>query len=205
MEFEFPEKDEMNHQGGNFVDEPGTYHVHVVDVKDGQGPKGEPIEGFTVSCEVLAGTVEGCANKVTDLTFFAPRLDAKESQILLTKRRNAAFCLATNLVDPSSLGSRKEVDVSEANTQQFIVSLERQMDKNEETGKYDVPGKFLRVRFADIWHVDDPDAKDYPKNQDALKMIDQKHRHGEEWFGFKESKKQPQPAAVASSVDYSNL
>jgi hypothetical protein len=42
-----------------YLNEPGTYHMIVTSVGENEGPKGNPIDGFTVGLSVLDGTAKG--------------------------------------------------------------------------------------------------------------------------------------------------
>lgn len=204
MDFDLPEGDDLV-GGGTFVSEPGTYHMNITEIKDGLGPNGNPIEGFTAVCQVLESTVPDCAGKSYNLTCFPPDLSRSENSQNMAKRLNAAFAIATNLVGAGDLGKRVKVDVTAAAEQQFIITLEREMEKGE-SGKYDKPTKFLRPHYADIFHVDDPDAANFPKSETALSLIDSKNRRAPEWFGFKKkTKAAAAPAAKSGGVDYANL
>ena len=75
MEFELTE-DAVGES--NFVDQPGTYHFQIMDVKESQGPKGNLIDGFTFTLSVLAGTVKSEVGKTFNLTMFKPKLTEKD-------------------------------------------------------------------------------------------------------------------------------
>jgi hypothetical protein len=45
----------------------------------------------------------------------------------------------------------------------------------------------LRVRFADTFHVDDPDAAAFPKNQAALNLLPKELRRSAAYYPAKES------------------
>lgn len=194
--------------GGNYLHEPGTYHLVVTNVLDGMSKKNKPIEGFTVECDVLAGTVNGCAGKKVDLTFFPPNPSKSEVAQRISRQQNTAFFIATNVIDPSKLGQRVTIEPTNAAGHQLVVKLVRGQEQNE-VGEWVDSDKFLRVEYANVWHVDDPDAKDVPKNKDALGMIAKEHRHDEAWFAFKKKdkpaagKQEKQPAMAAS--DFNDL
>ena len=197
MDFDAPE--EVAGKGGNFLDDPGTYHVIITDVREGEGPIGNPIDGFTFDFDVLAGTVEGCESKSGGQSLFAPDMSQAEDKQRRAKHVLAAFFIAANVMDPNSLGKSVKIDVAAANGQQLVIQLERKMDQDKKTGKWDVPSKFLKISFSNIYHVDDPRVAGVPKNADAIGMIDADKRHTDPtWFAFTakksaEVKRDPQP------------
>ena len=199
MDFDAPE--DVAGEGGNFLSEPGIYHVIITEIKDGKGPKDNPIDGFTFEMDILGGNVEGCSGKKHRECLFAPDMSKNESSQLSSRRKLAAFFIATNVMTPDQLGKPTKIDVPSANGMQLVIEFERQMDLDESTGKWDKPTKFLRIAYSNIYHVDDPDVKGIPKNEDALGMIDENFRHDAKWFDFKKKDggggaSKPEPAST---------
>jgi hypothetical protein len=181
--------------GGVYIDQPGSYHF-VVDNALEPGAANEPAAKFECTC--LSGTVEGCAGKRWDLGLFAPDR-SKDDGDQKTRKLNTAFFVAVDLFDPRQLGQEREIKVEEAIGRQFLVQLERKMDKNKDTGKYDVPSKFLRVAYTNIYHVDDPLGKAIPKDEEALGMLNQSLRHPESYFDFRsKGSKRAEPVAAVN-------
>lgn len=205
MEFEAPEN--IDNTGGNFLDTEGTFHTVVTEIKEGEGQNGNPMDGITVYMDVLAGTVEGCARQTTIQSLFAPNLTESPENQERSKKALAAFFIATGTLVPSQLGKPVKVPVQDAVGKQLVVKLVRKMNKNDQTGKYDVPSKFLKINFHDIYHVDDPDVASIPKNEDAMSMIPGTDRHTPDWFAFKAKKAaKPTPVEAASEqVDVAEL
>jgi len=194
MDFDAP--DDINSDGGNYIDAPGTYHIVITEIKEGEGQKGGPIDGFTFGFDVLAGTSEQCAGKSGSQSLFAPNMTGSDKAQLQSKKKLAAFFVATGVLLPEQLGKAVKIDVPAATGQQLIVTLARKMDKDA-NGNWTIESKFLEINYSDIYHVDDPAAKAYPKSDEALGMIDAKDRHPPGWFGFKQKKSSPSPAAAA--------
>lgn len=205
MSFDFDTADDVA-GGGGFVADPGTYHMVVTNILEGQGKKGSPINGFTVEADVLAGTVQGCDGKKWSESLFGPSGNS-EAGDEWSKKKITAFLLATNLITPDKLGSRITAELQDAIGRQFLVRLEREMELDGKTGKYTIPGKYLQIVFANIYHVDDPDVKDIPKNADAIGLVPKEHRHDATWFAFKSKKstQSAQPAVVASGDSFDDL
>lgn len=201
------DKEELAHSGGNTLVEPCIAHVIIVAVKDGLGPNGAPIDGFTVELDVLAAkpvrsdvSPADLVGKKLNLTFWPPDLSKSEAAQSMTRRINTNFLLATNIITPDQLGKSFDVDPNLANGHQIIVRLEKQQKKE---GDKWVDDKWLRVAFADIFHIDDPEVASVPKNVAALKHIQPQFRRKPEYFAYKakghtqSAPRQPQPAAAA--------
>ncbi len=194
--------DDLKHEGGTTLTVPGWYHVNIERVKDGLGPSDKPINGFTVEINVLAGKPEKSTvepdefvNKKMNLTFWPPDLSKSEGAQNMTKRLNTAFLIATNLITPDKLGQPIEINPEDATGAHMIVHLEKRQEKNE-AGNW-VDGKYLRVAYSDIFHVDDPEVASIPKNVAALKYCKPEHRRDAKYFAFKA--KNGQSAASASA------
>jgi len=189
--------------GGNYLNQPGTYHMVILNVLDGLSTKDKPIDGFTVCCDVLAGTTEKCHGKKLDSTFFPPNPQTSDEAQAISRKRNTAFFVATDILDPNKMGQRVSIDPADAIGRQFIVKLGWAQEKNT-AGDWVDSTKFLQVDYANVWHVDDPDCKDVPKNAEALALIEKQFRHDAAWFAFKKKNKK---AAVTKTpeVDFSQL
>jgi hypothetical protein len=182
--------------GGSFLDghkHAGFYHLVIEKADEGAG-SGDPDAKF--ECQVLASTVEGTEGKRYDHAFFLPDMSRDDDSIERAKKVNTAFLVAIGLMVPEDFGKDVDIDVPSAAGRQFCIQLEQKMEQNPETGSYDKGTRFLRPSFANIYHVDDPDAKQIPKNLEALKMLPPEQRHGAEWFDWKKK-----TAAKTSSED----
>jgi hypothetical protein len=200
-EWDFPEADDMT-GGGTYLDQPGTFHLLINEVHDGCGPNGNPIEGFSIECEVMAGTVEDCAGKKVGITIWKPNLTRSENSIKMAKRIGAAFFIATDVINPNQLGKSGAIDCNLSNGRQFVAKLVRQTDKEgKET-------KFLQPNYSDIFHVDDPEVDTIPKDQEALKIIAKELRHDAAYFAYKAKKNgtpKPKQSPPPTSSDFSDL
>ena len=166
--------------GGGFVSEEGLYHMVIVDVQEQPtNSKGYSIDNVfcKVFTSVLASSVEGQRDKAFSEIFFLPKPDAKSDFVA---KKITRLLLATNLMGIDQLGEDVDVNLDDMKGAQLMLKIE----KNE--------GGYAQISFADIYHVDDPDVKGWPKDEAALAMIDKNHR------GFKsipkQEKKEAQPA-----------
>lgn len=181
--------------GGAYLDQPGWFHLLINEVRDGCGPNGSPIDGFTIECEVLAGTAEGCAGKKVGLTVWKPNLARGEKSIAMSRRIASAFFVATDLVNPNLLGKAASIDANDAQGKQFVAELAIQKDKDGN------PTKFLQFHYSEIYHVDDPEVEKTPKDAEALNIIAQQFRHPADYFSFKKKSSAPKQTAAASKPD----
>lgn len=156
--------------GGKFLEEPGQYHMVIEDIAHpARNHRGERIEGglFNVTMKVLAGSVEGQEDKEFSTTFFQPKADSKDGGEFARKKIDR-FLLSANLIQEGDQGKQLDIDLESAKHVQLFVKLER---KESKTGK-----AFLDIAGASIYHVDDPDAKNWEKKQEALAIIPGKLR-----------------------------
>lgn len=210
MSFEFDAPEDVQGES-NYLSEPGTYHFVITNVREGEGKKGAAIDGFTVEMDCLAGTAADCAGKSHAESLFKPDMSKSEANQLAANRRLAAFFIATDLMRPDQLGKACKLNLQDCAGRQLIMRLSRQMEKNDATGKWDVPTKFLQIDYAAIFHIDDPEVADIPKATDAFEHIDAAHRHKPEYFAFKEKKhgkpaaKRDPVAATASSSSFDDI
>ena len=184
--------------GGGFLEEAGTYHVVINEVLEGQSSKGAPIDGITVTFEVLAGTSKGQESKTKQESLFAPSLkdvekEQKNGSPCMARKKLGALLIATNLMDPAKLGQPINFEPSEMIGRQIVIKFDHQKEMDGE-GKYTVETKYLQISYSDIYHVDDPAVASVPKNADALSLIPAEHRHDEAWFGWKKRKANGTPA-----------
>ncbi|MEL7335879.1 MAG: hypothetical protein AAFN70_06685, partial [Planctomycetota bacterium] len=131
-------------------------------------------DGMTLRVTVLNGMHEG---KFTDLTFNDGSPDDKDGGAFLDKRQ-AGMLLAANVLSVSDLnGDEISYDEQIARGSQALVKFKtREYEKNGETKtSFDVDG-------LHFYHVDDPRAKDYPRNTSKLELIPAKHRHDASYF-----------------------
>jgi hypothetical protein len=167
--------------GGNFLQEPGTYHLLVLRVDEAPtNNKGDLLDGFRVDCAVLDGTTPGQKDRQTDIMFFRPKLSDKNGGEF-AKRKQARFAIATGILGQATPGQRVTVDLQRAAGMQFVAELEHEIDKDTKQ-----PKKFLQLAWANIWHVDDPAVSQVPKDAAALELLPAAMRRSAESFAKKD-------------------
>lgn len=179
-----------------YLSEPGTYHCVITSVAENEGPKGNPIDGFTVGLAVLDGTVGGQKDKSTNLCLFSPDESKSDKLQEWAKKKQTAFAIAAGLLDLSKkLGGKVAIDLSEAVGRQIVLTFEN----NEYEGK-----TRLQLSYANIYHVDDPRAAKFPKDKEALSLIDKSLRKPAEYFAPLMKKSDKKPAESRLSKDELN-
>lgn len=148
---------------GGFLSEPGTYHFCITDATESPTNKSGALidnAAFRVTVEALGGTAAGQENKCCDLLFFHPKPTDKNEGAFARKKIDR-FLLAVGLVGDDDKDREVDIDLAKCVGRQFVAKMEADEDN----------ARFLRVAFADIYHVDDPAVKAVPKNEAALKLI----------------------------------
>lgn len=192
MGFAFDAPETTQGEGGGLTT-PGTYHLVINEVREGESSTGKPIDGLTITVEVLAGTTEGQAGKTRSESLFLPSLKDLEKEEknngapCMARKKLAALFIATNAMKPEQLGKPVNVDAAAMVGQQCVIKFEQQMEQGGD-GKYDVPTQYIQISYSDIFHVDDPDVAAVPKNAEALSLIPFEGRHPEAWFAWKKKK-----------------
>jgi hypothetical protein len=202
MGYEFDAPEEATSQtGGNYLVSPGTYHCVISGLNDGQGPKGNSIDGFTVELTVLAGAQDDSVGKVHTETFFSPKLNAKDGG-KFGRQQLFAFFVAAGLARPDQLGSRLSIDLDAAVNRQVVVQLEVDTyarDKNPNSSAI-----FLRLKGCNIYHPDDPRCENAVKDPEMIAMMESTQRHPPEYFGPLTVKRQ-KVGTPGAAVDVSDL
>lgn len=148
---------------GGFLREPGTYHFCILDTTENPTNKdGQLIDNaaFRIVCDTLAGTAPGQEQKQCEITFFWPK-PADKNEGAFNRKKIDRFLLAVGLMKEEDKDKEIEFDIQKAVGRQFIAKME--LDDEEH--------KYLRLSFAELYHVDDPAVKTIPKDEDALKLI----------------------------------
>lgn len=186
--------------GGNFLKEPGTYHILVKEVRGGIFPGGKkvisPPGGFCFEGKVLAGTVGGVEGAELGVTLFNGKPDSKDGGNF-ARVKQGAFFIATGLLQPEQLGKPGlNIDLSQAKGQQIVITLEADTVNTDK--------QYLQLAGASIYHVDDPRVADMPKSGEYLALIPPTHRRSADFFaklsGRKAAAASGQPGAATTAA-----
>jgi hypothetical protein len=163
MEFQWTTGEDMS-AGSQYLDMEGEYHMAIQEI-DTPALKndGSIISNslFGVTFAVLAGP-PGTENKIKKEVFWTPNTAHRDGG-RMERRKIDRFLLAANLIQPGELNASKNLDLNKAKFQQLCVRLIKRTDNQ---GR-----EHLQVKFADIYHVDDPEAANFPRNDQMLNLI----------------------------------
>ncbi|XZE20886.1 hypothetical protein SH449x_000777 [Pirellulaceae bacterium SH449] len=176
-----------------------TMHVESMPNDQGEGDDGgfvKPLAGgFSCTLEVLGGEQ---ANKKFSLIFWGPKFDQPDDSKGNTwsRKKQAAFAIACDLVKLDQLGTRATVNLEDAVGSQIVVEVEIE----EYTKKDGKKGKKPQLVWANIYHVDDPRAKGAEMNAKLLATIaPAENRHKPEYFDVLTKKKSASASASSST------
>jgi hypothetical protein len=174
--------------GGKFLSEPGTYHLMIADVTENPVDKHGKLmsnAAFRATMSTMAGTVEGQEDKIVNLTWWHPTPGDDKADFDVKKIDR--FLLATDLIKAGDKESQVEIDVKKAIGRHVVVRLQKPKDS-----------EFLKMNYADIFHIDDPEAASCPKKESVLKLIPASHR---KIGGKPAGPPKPGPAQDIASLD----
>ncbi|MCD0459146.1 hypothetical protein [Roseiconus lacunae] len=158
------------------LDAIGKFHFAVDDIFDGVMPDGTTEmknPGLSVRLRVLAPADH--KDKTIGLIFGDGNMSHKD-QGKFAKKKQCALLVATNVVTPAQLdGSAFSYDEQLARGMQLFGELE--WGDEDDDGK-----KYPELAWANLYHVDDPRAKSYPRDDEALKVIPTSLRHEKGYF-----------------------
>ena len=202
MKFDSPEQLPT---GGNWIDKPGTYHLVITATDEEPVSKRDKqlIDGFKIDFQAVEGTVRDADGKFTekdktiDIVFFHPKITDK-NEGLFARQKQAAFFIAAGLMTENDLGKSVEINLDDAKGRHVIATLEEEKTDNGRS--------FIRLAYADIFHIDDPRAAKFPKNDQAIALIPSKHRRDPKSFNLDGDDNKPKGKDSGSSnVDLDEL
>jgi hypothetical protein len=142
----------------------GKYHVLITEWIENP-PKSDqtPMEGAVkVGFEILHGTDKNEIKKTHNETFFPPD-ETKDGGGFNAVKLTRLVVAISGVHQP---GVEVEVTQEDAIGRQLVIELAHRADKTN-------PSKiYFGLKGANLWHVDDPEVADVPKNADALSIID---------------------------------
>ncbi len=187
MEFETSESMES----GAFLKLAGTYQLFVVDSEEQATDKdGRPCEASTVTCEAVAGTATGFEKKQIKLWINWPSANHKDGGAF-ARRVQTRWLVALGKLSPKSIGGRVSVDLTRETTMgcQFFATLK----KKDNTEKLEVDG-------ANVYHVDDPEASAFPRNEKMLAYLRPDQRLTAKDFGVESASPAAAPSASGNGA-----
>lgn len=147
--------------GGGFLSEPGLYHVVVTKISDRPTNKdGIPVDNgfFVVWFKVVASSVSGQESKEHKQVFFHSNPNHKDGGAFGQKILDRFF-LAVGVLTPETIGQPVDFEWDDLVGRQLLIKIK----KNK--------ADYADIDASNMFHVDDPDASGYEKNDSYLKMI----------------------------------
>lgn len=167
------------------IQKPGTYHCSITHSADGESTRGKPTNCCSAILSVLAGTEPDQIEKEFHLHLYDPDLSKLEKEQEWPAKKQAAYAIAINQMDPSQLGNECDVDFDNAEGQQVVITLshgQKKIEKKDGSEEWVEDTSKLKLHYANIYHVDDPRAKEFPKNKEALALLPAELRKKSEYF-----------------------
>jgi len=168
MEFDAPENFD---QEGNGLREAGKYHCVVLSIEENPTNKdGKLIDNavFRASLAVLDGTTPGQRDKQFDLIFFAPKMTHKDRGEMAKKK---IWFFASSIGCGSIVNGRMVLDFAQAVGRQTCMDIEMQESKYKDNNGAERVSHNPSLAFCNVYHVDDPRVKDWPKDAAALSLL----------------------------------
>lgn len=168
MEFDAPEDFS---QEGNGLREAGKYHCVVLAIEENPTSKdGKLIDNavFRASLAVLDGTTPGQKDKQFDLIFFAPKMTHKDRGEMAKKK---IWFFANSIGCGSIVNGRMVLDFAGAVGRQTCMDIEMQESKYRDSAGNEKVSHNPSLAFCNVYHVDDPRVKDWPKDAAALSLL----------------------------------
>lgn len=146
--------------GGLYASKPGKYHVVVTEFTENPTKKDHtPINNAAVrvTYEILNGTDPDEKGKSGNVLFFEPKKPDDFNSKKLTR-------LVVALTGNHKPGEETELTEADAVGRQMVLDL---ATERSEDGKYEN----LNIKYLGLYHVDDPEVRDVPKDQEYISLI----------------------------------
>jgi len=207
MSFAIDVPEDMGSTESAYLKVAGDYHVTITTVHEGTMPpdkdgnaKAITNGGFSMTAEVVHG--EQSEKKFT-LVFPNGNYNHKDHGVF-SRKKQAAFCIACDLIKPGVAG-QVEVNIQDAVGSQCVVELETEEYEDSQGKKQ----SRVQLKYAGIYHIDDPRVKKVEKNAKMVSTIPPDYRLDEKYFAplteKKEVKKEAKPQERVTDDDLDGL
>lgn len=189
LDYEVPTTEEM--QPGEYSPpEPGTYHLAVAAVNmQPVSKKGEAKNGFEVTFQIQAGTVEEQAGKTFKECFYWPSRNNKDGGAFLAKRIGRLTTVLGIAQPGMKLG---EIPYEEMAARHFVAAV------HHETFTGDNGNELVSAKIDGLkmWHVASAEAAAIPKDAEVLELMEM----GDDPFGNAPTEEPAEEAEPAKSA-----
>jgi hypothetical protein len=158
-------------QEGTGLREPGKYHAVVLEIDENPTTRdGKLIDNavFRASMAVLDGTTAGQKDRQFDLVFFAPKLTHKDHG---ERAKQKVWFFASSIGCGSIVDGKMKLDFAEAVGRQTCMEIEMQESKYKDGQGNEKVSHNPSMAFCNVYHVDDPRCRDWPKDAIALGLL----------------------------------
>jgi hypothetical protein len=196
LTMDLPTAEEAASSGGTFLNKPGKYHG-VIMLAEENAMRGEKmVKGFMF--EVAAHGVEKGneeeIGKTIKLYFGNPDASHKDGGKFSLSKQTAAL-IASNAIAPADLGKKGvSVDVEACKNHQVMFEIE--LSKPDANQK-----RWPDLAYANIYHIDDPRAKSWPKNAEILELAKDFRRQESFFESIIKAKPAPQQKVTDSDLE----
>lgn len=143
---------------------PGRYHVVVTEVTDIVNDQTQETVGFELKLQVADGTVADQKLKSFKQKYYLPSSSHKDGGVFASKQLKA-LCLVSGLVSPTAT-NRAQIDFAQLTDLQFICDVKERKFKDRDGNE----GKTIEIAGLNMWHVDEPEVANVPKNPTLIEV-----------------------------------
>lgn len=160
--FEFDQSESIESTGGKYANKPGKFHFMIVQAVANPAKKdGTPMMGcLQIDMEIVAGTDPTQVGKTFEARLWKGKPDDKDKGEMANKKLS---CLSVALGGQHVPKGKGGIDIANITARQIVAELAMRPGSD---GK-----ERLDISYANIFHVDDENVKDVPKNPEYLSLI----------------------------------
>ncbi len=170
----------QSNENSPYVRKPGRFHVIIMaqEANPAKPDNSGYVDGFEVTFGVVAGTEADQFDKSTSSVFFNPNEDQKDKGVFCARKIDRLMKAAC-LVGDTEAGQEVSVDLADLINKQVVIEL---CEKKNSPQAKNPNGTHIELAWDRIWHIDHPEVKDVPKNEDFLALIDPVYRRPDPSF-----------------------